>query len=175
MDRAIRIDLSLPPLRRSPPSHSALIAGISTWLITVNMPTIPSVERRGQERKLLRNAVSGHVKDTALTIIAEAVVCEKPLCTNVEVHTIAKVRHGSKKSTSRNADHNVGDIIIGAPAVRKPCGISGQPAKTLLTCGPGRINAKVHAQQLGARIGVRAVGWVLTWILQESGNQVCTS
>src|SRR5262245_2457173 len=110
------------------------------------MPTIPPVERCGQERKLLRNAVSGHVKDTALTIIAETVVCERQLCTNVEVHTITKVRYGSKKSTGSNADHNVGDIIVGAPTVRKPCGISGQPAKTLLTCGPGRLSAKVHAQ-----------------------------
>ena len=139
------------------------------------MPTIPSVERCGQERKLLRNAVSGHVKDTALAIIAEAVVCEKQLRANVEVHTIAKVRHGSKQSAGSNAEHNVGDIIVGASAVRKPCGISGQPAKTLLLRGQGRINAKVHAQQLGAQIGVRAVGWVLARILQEGGDQVRTS
>src|SRR4030095_17119068 len=112
MDREILIVLPRPPpLPRSPPSHSALIAGIPTWLITVNVPTIPSVERCGQERKLLRNAVSGHVKDTALTIIAEAVVCEKQLRANVEVHPIAQVRHGSKKSTSSNADHTVGCIL----------------------------------------------------------------
>ena len=110
------------------PSYSALVAGIPTRLITINVPTIAPVERCGQERKLLRNAVSGHVKDTALTIIAEAVVCEKQLRANVEVHPIAKVRHGSKKSTSSNADHNIGDIIVGAPTVRKPCGISGQRA-----------------------------------------------
>src|SRR5262245_55081125 len=142
-------------------SYSALIAGISTRLITINVPTVAPVERCGQERKLLCDAVCGDVEDTALAIIAEAVVCKKQLRAYVEVHAIAKVGHGSKKSTSSNADHNVGDIIVGAPAVRKPCGISGQSAKTLLMCGQGRFNAQVHSQQLGARIGMCAVGWVL--------------
>ena len=116
-------------------SYSALIAGIPTRLTTINVPTIPPVERCGQERKLLRNAVRGHVKDTALAIIAEAVVCEKQRRANVEVHAIAEVGHGSKKSAGSNAEHNVGDIIVGASAVRKPCTIPGQPAKTLLLVG----------------------------------------
>src|SRR5690349_21005055 len=89
-------------------SYSALIAGISTWLITINVPTIAPVEWRGQERKLLCDAVCGDVEDTALAIIAEAVVCKKQLRAYVEVHAVAKVGHGSKKSTSSNADHNVG-------------------------------------------------------------------
>ena len=111
----------------SPPQVSFTLRARSLIRIrAIDMTTVAAIMRSGQEREFFRNPVRRHIKAVShRAAVAWAIRSTPTRRADIEIHTVTKIRHGARgqyEKTCRNAEGNIGHVIIWASPVR-PAGI----------------------------------------------------